>query len=35
MAAFTARASNGQEVFNDSMMKKAHTAPPAPKPPST
>ena len=35
MAAFSARASNGQEVFNDSLMKKAHTAPPAPKPPST
>jgi tetratricopeptide (TPR) repeat protein len=35
MAAFSARASNGQDVFNDSMMKKAHTAPPAPKPPST
>ncbi len=35
MAAFSARASNGQEVFTDSLMKKAHTAPPAPKPPST
>jgi tetratricopeptide (TPR) repeat protein len=35
MAAFNARASNGQEVFNDSLMKKAHTAPPAAKPPTT
>ncbi len=35
MAAFNARASNGQALFDDSLMKRAHTAPPAPKPPST